>query len=269
MAVGSFEGTPVYDDEIDLERAMHAAPPDRGHIPRDWKLEPYGSVASPFPEALRVDKSNWSPAIKQQRDEGAAPDQLWIRQGIKSLHQQRTSMCWMFAVFQAILAVRCKMGLPYIVPSPAASALPCMNWRDNGGWSTQGTRWVATHGWNTLEEAGGSQVSFPKSLYTEENKAKALERRITEWIECKSRNQEQQMSLAIHGRPVSVGYNRLGHAICQIAALEIEPGSFGAKFVDNYGDASWTDEHGMYIMRGNLMIADDAVAPGAVIPVVK
>jgi hypothetical protein len=266
MAVGNYQGTPVYDKISDLEQAMRFAPPERGHVPRDWKKYPYGSVASAFPNELMVPKSDWSAAIKQQREEGAALDQLWIRQGIVSLHQRSTSMCHMFAVMHAVIGIRCKAGLPLIYPSPAASVLPMDNWRDSGGWSTKDTQYLAKHGWNTVEEAGGSQVSFPRSLYTEENKKKALERRITEWIECKSRSLEQQVSIGIHGRPGASGFNRLGHAICQLAVLEIEPGSFGAKFVDNYGDSSWCDQYGMYIMRGNLMIADDFVCPGVVKP---
>lgn len=260
-------GTPIYDTDEEIEKLLPQA--DRGFRARDYEKVPYGSVHGAFPDELFVDPSNYSAAIKQQREEGAAIDQLWIRAGVKSLHQQQTSMCHMFAVMHGIIGIRLKAGLPLLYPSPAASALPMDNWRDNGGWSTSDTRYIAEHGWNTVEEAGGSQVSFPRSLYTEENKKKALSRRITEWIECKPRSHQQQMSLGIHGRPVPVGYNRLGHAICQLAVLEIEPGSFGAVFVDNYGDANWTNEHGMYIMRGNLMIADDAVAPGVVLPTVK
>lgn len=260
----NLNGTPIYDTEEDLERVLPLV--RHGHIPRNYAIEPYGSVHGTFPDDLLIKPENYSAAIKQQREEGSALDQLWIRFGIKSLHQQQTSMCWMFAVMQAILAIRAKAGLPTIYPSPASAALPCMGWSDNGGWSTNGTRWVAEHGYNTVEEWGGSQVKNDRRLYTEENKAKARARRITEWSECRPRSQQQQMSLAIHGRPVAVGYNRLGHAICQLAAIEIEPGSFGARFVDNYGDASWTDEYGMYIMRGNLMIADDAVSPGVVLP---
>lgn len=261
-----FEGTPIYSDETDLERAMHGAPVNRGHIPRDYNAEPYGSVHGAFPAELLVDPSNYSAAIKQMNEEKSMLSQLWIRSGVKSLHQERTSMCWMFAVMQAILAIRAKAGLPYIVPCVASASLPCMGWQDNGGWSTNGTRWVAEHGYNTVEETGTDQVRFPRSLYTAEMKAKAKVRCITEWIECQPRSNRHQMSLGIHGRPVAVGYNRLGHAICQLDVLEIEPGSFGARFVDNYGDANWTDENGMYIMRGNLMTADDAVAPGVVRP---
>lgn len=264
----NLNGTPIYNTEEELLRAMpHAG--YRGHIPRDYEKEPYGSVHGAFPDELLFDISDMSAVLailKEQREQGAALDQLWIRSGVKSLHQQRTSMCWMFAVLQAVLAIRAKAGLPYIEPCVASASLPCMGWRDNGGWSTNGTRWVSKNGFNTVEETGTDQVTFPRSLYTEDMKAKAKARVITEWIECSPRSKRHQISLGCHGRPVSVGYNRLGHAICQLAIKEIESGSLGAVLVDNYGDSSWTDQHGMYIMRGDLFVADDAVAPGVVKP---
>ncbi len=254
-------GEKVYD-ENDWQKLI---PPVQGHIERDWKSDPYGSFAAPFAESLLVPRTSWSARIKEMREEKSMISDLWIREGIKSLHQQRTSMCWMFAVFQAIMALRVKAGLPNIVPSPAASALPCMNWQDNGGWSTQGCKWLAQHGWNTVEEAGGSQVQFSRSSYTDDIKAKAQKRRVTEFTEVPPRNFDYQMSLALRGIPAAVGYNRLGHAICQLDPVE-DAGVFGLRLVDNYGDANWTDENGMYVMTERLAIADDCVAPRVIIP---
>lgn len=260
-------GEKVYDERDDGV----LIPPVQGHIERDWKKDPYASFAAAFPPELMVDKSNWSAAIKEKKEMGALNSQLWIRSGKKALHQQQTSMCWMFAVFSNIIMNRLKAGMPDIRPSPASAAAPCMDFRDNGGWSTTGCKWVAEHGFNTEEEWGNSQTKNSRALWTPENKAIALTRRITEFVECRSRDFNQQMSLAINGLGGAVGYNRLGHAIYMLDAVEIEPGRFGIRVIDNYGTQNnWCDENGMYIMGSPaLATADDCVAIRAITPTTK
>lgn len=267
--MGLNPGEKVYDD-LNL---MDAAPPSQsGYKPRDYTAEPYGSLpfAAAFPAELEIDRSNWSAAIRQATEAKAMLSQFWISQGLHALHQQQTSMCWCFAVVSAMLAWRAKMGLPYAKLSPASAAAPCENFRDNGGWSTNAVRWIAEHGISIEELWGSSQTKNDRRLWTPEVQADALTRRITEWFDVRPRNLRQQISCGILGLPVAVGYNRLGHAICQLDALEIEPGSFGIRLIDNYGESNgWCDRNGMYVMRENVAAADDAIAPRAITPTAK
>lgn len=258
----------VVIDDLDKVRP----PKPSGFRPRDYSSVPYGAFpfGQAFDTSLEIDRSNWSAAIKEATDAGAMLSQFWIREGMHALHQQQTSMCWMFAVVSGMLAARAKAGLPYVKLSPASAAAPCMNFRDEGGWSTNAVAWVAKHGISTEEMWGGSQTKNSRALWTPEVKADALTRRITEWWDIRPRNIGQQMTCGILGIPAANGYNRLGHALCQFDAVEIERGSFGIRLMDNYGENNqWCDKHGMYIMRENVAAADDCIAPRVVNPTAK
>ncbi len=247
---------------IEDDNWQSVEPPVHGHIPRDYEREPYGSLpfAAAFPTELEIPESEWSARIKDLTDRKALISDLWRTMGLVAFHQGSTSMCWMFAVASCLQTVRAQNNQPFVKLSPASAAAPCMNFRDNGGWSSNGVAWVSRNGMSTVD-LWGSQTANSSRLWTAEVKADAATRKITEWWDVRPRNFKQQMSLALLCIPAAVGYNRMGHAICQLDPVEIERGAYGLRAVDNYGNNH--DGRGMYVMRQSLATADDIIAPRA------
>ena len=185
-----------------------------GYIPRDYSAEPYGSIpeAPMFPRELLIDRAEWPERIKEKDANQSWLYNIWKDQGIPPLDQNGTNYCWFNGVVTAILGMRAKNGMPYIKLSCASGAAPIKGFRNNGGWGTEALKWIVANGINLDSEWPTNAID--RRYYTEENKAKAAKRKITEWYDIAPGSFEQKVSCAFHGILVPSGYSWWGHEIC-------------------------------------------------------
>ena len=230
-------------------------------LPRDYQKTPYGSVlCAPAATIPVIPKSEWSARIKEMVEQESLLSNIWRRQGVDILDQDGTNYCWCFGVVSACLAVRAVNNLEYVKLSPASAAAQIKNFRNEGGWGMDAIKYIAANGIAT--QAQWPQAAIEKKYLTAEVKADMMTRQIQEWDDVGAGKFDLQMTYALLGIPVAVGYNHWSHEVCQLDPVEVEPGDFGIRIVNSWGE-NWSDK-GMGIMRGSKAIADDAVAPRVV-----
>lgn len=221
-----------------------------------FRTSAYGEMAGvpAFPKELVMSRDEQIDRIK---DAAANKTQLSTRirnAGLPCKDQGQTNYCWVNAPTHCVEIVRLLNNLPMRILSPASAGGPIKNFRNVGGWGEEALLWIIEHGLNTVEDwPANSQNS---KLWTPENKAKALENRVTEWWELVPRNLDQLVSVLLLGFPVAVGYNWWGHEVTAIEAVIVD-GQICIRIRNSWG-MSWGDQ-GFSILSGNKMLPDDAV----------
>jgi hypothetical protein len=164
----------------------------------------------------------------------------------------------------AALLIRARDNQPYVDLSAYMGACIIKNYRDEGGWGAQGLDWLVQNGLPSSEF--WPQRSVSRSNDTPAMRENAKLHRVAEaWNDLSlpqySRNLtfDQVMTCLLCRIPVIVDFNWWSHSVCAADPVEVEPGSFGIRIWNSWGD-SWSDA-GMGILRGSKAIPDGASAP--------
>ena len=241
----------------------------RGLIPRDYAKYPVGYLkCAPPAEIKLIPRSEWSARIKERAERKAGLANLRMTalngQPIPSLNQGQWGYCWAHSTTGALMLVRAKMGLPYVPLSAFAVAATIKNGQDEGGWGALSLQFAEERG--IPSQQFWPQGSADLSHGTPECWADAAQHKVTDdWADLQTpvynRNLtiDQYATLLLSDVPVVSDFNWWGHSVCAIDWVEIEPGSFGPKILNSWGD-DWED-HGMANLEGDKGIPDGAVAP--------
>lgn len=259
------------DPVVDGERKA------RGLIPRDYQKYPQGHYASaPSFNLPLIPKSEYSARIKERVIRKAQLSDIRLKgdggRPIPSLDQGRKGYCWTHSTVQAIMMLRAWMNESYVPLSAYAVACIIKNFIDEGGWGALSLDFATTRG-------VPSQLFWPQQSMSRDydNPATwenaALHKSVESWADLNAsvydRNLtfEQVATLLLTDTPVVADYNWWGHSVCLLDLVEVEPGSFGVRILNSWGDG-WSDR-GMGILQGNHAIPDGAVAPRATLPTDK
>lgn len=207
-----------------------------GRIPRDYAAEPLCgfSFAKAFPRELYIPENEWAEIIQQKDAEKSRLSDRWVQADIEALDQSGTNYCWCFAVVTALETMRLQSGLPFVRLSPASVAAFIKNFRNIGGWGSQALRFmVEQHGPCSADLWPQTWWKSDK-YWTDEAKANAQLHRVTEYLDIPQRDFAAVMSLVLRNIPVPVGYNWMGHEICALDGVILQPGKYGLRLRDNY-----------------------------------
>lgn len=238
----------------------------RGLVPRDY-------ATTHYPRATALDiplipRSEWSARIKEMeqtksrlsdiRDTGKDGQQ------IPSRDQNGRGYCWMHSGTSATLLLRAKENLPYADLSAYMGACLIKDYRDEGGWGAQGLDWIVENG--LPDSKFWPQRSVSRSNDTPEMRANAKLHRVAEaWNDLSMPQYDRnltfdQLATCLLCRiPVVVDFNWWSHSVCAVDLVETEPGSFGVRIWNSWGD-SWS-QAGMGLLSGSKAIPDGACAP--------
>lgn len=238
----------------------------KGCKPRSYKSHPQGYLpcARPF-DFLDIPESEWEDRLKARI---AAKAQLSdIRntgnngKPIPSRDQNGRGYCWFHSGVSAHLIARAIMGEPYADLSAYAGACIIKNFRDEGGWGSEGIEWQGEHGCPTSRT--WPQQSVSRSNVTDAMYADAAQHKIVSWVDLNPNNSKTQLvTCLLMGIPVVVDFNWWSHSVCAVDLVSINP--FRIRIWNSWGDG-WS-ENGMGILEGSKAIPDGALAPDIVTP---
>lgn len=250
---------PVYDDGTTLGHVMDERPDTNyetglelpsGHVTG----EGYEGVAEPFPSNLIIPRGEWQARIEEREALNLQWSQKARALNIPCKNQGNIPYCWIFAPTHCNELVHAVVqNGPYVSLSPASAGAPIKNFRAEGGWGKEGLQWISDKGQN--RSIDWPDTAIQRSLYTDENKAKATFNRVTEWWVCKTWD-EVFSSLFLF--PGASGLNWWRHEVTYYDPIW-KDGAEAIRFRNSWG-MSYGDL-GFGIVQGSKMKPDDYVVP--------
>lgn len=232
----------------------------RGGIPRDFRVDPPDMFDPPGDMPL-IPKSEWSDRIKHLSANEALLSH--VRGDLPSYDQNGQGFCWFYSNTGVVTILRKKANMPYIRFSAHAGACKIKNFKDEGGWCGLSAKFWKERGCPST--AFWAEKSMSKQYDTEATWANAAQHKVTEdWVDVarpvydQNLTFEQVVSCLLSGIPCAVDFNWWGHSVCALDVVEVEPGDFGIRIWNSWGDG-W-GERGMSVLRGSKARPDGAVA---------
>lgn len=253
---------------IDEKEADRIAPiiPDgmsKGYFARDYTQYPEGVFAAPMPLPL-IPWAEMPERIKDMTAQKRWPKDHKIAGGWKSLDQNGTNYCWINAPVQCIHYVRAMQGEPHVPLSPASVGAKIKNYKNVGGWGSQGLQYMTDHG--VCPQSMWPANAINRKYDTEESRQERLKYIIDEWWELPARNFQALCTCLLLGYPVAIGLNWWSHEVtaCKLEIRGSDPQSDILTDIDNSWSESYGDNGHALLVRSKAT-PDDAVVPRVVI----
>lgn len=258
--MGLRSGEILIDDSTPMA-ALNPAGTMTGLRPRNYSVNPFGSL--PYAPAVAIPKiprSEWSARIKELTEQKALLSDVRMTgmggKMIPSRDQNGRGYCWAHSSVSAMLIDRAKSNQPYSDLSAYAIACMIKNYRDEGGWNGESMEFLSTRGCPSSKF--WAQQSVSRNNDNAETWADAAKHKRDEWVDIAEGDFDTQMTLLMLGFPHALDLNWWSHSICAIDPVEIEPGSFGIRIWNSWGD-SWGDR-GMGVLTESKARNNGAIA---------
>lgn len=219
----------------------------------------YSGVAEPFPRELLIPRSEWQARIQEMEERKTRVSDLCEQAGLICKDQGRTNYCWINAPVYCMEVLRVLQNERLVYLSPASAGARIKNFRNVGGWGKEGLEWLSENGVCPVDEWPANAID--RRYDTAEHRELAKQYRVTEWWELRPRNDDEMFSCLLHRIPIASGRSYWSHETTDVDPVWID----GAPAVRDRN--SWGMSYGSrgyFILQGNRMRADDAVAPRVV-----
>lgn len=251
---------PVIDDNnflLYVDPLVNGSKVGRGLIPRDFSQEPYGSIdyAEALPLPL-IPESEWTDRIEEiEKNKSSIPD-VCDQVGLKVKNQAQTNYCWINAPVHCLEIMRVMQGQPYVELSPASVGAIIKNFRNVGGWGTEGTQKLASDG--AVPSSLWPNNAIDRQYNTPAANAERVKYQVDEWWELKPRSFAELATCLLINIPVAIGLNWWGHEVTAVKLVKVN-GLF-AVMIDNSWGTTWGD-NGRGVLTRSKATPDDAIAP--------
>lgn len=167
--------------------------------------------------------------------------------------------CWINAPVHCLEIVRAVQGQDYVELSPASCGAIIKQFRNVGGWGTEGLKFLVDKG--AVPTSLWPANAIDPRYNTQAANAERHKYRVLEWYELRPRNFDEFMTALFYKIPVAIGLNWWRHEVTALDPVYVN-GQFGCRINNSWG-TNWGDK-GRGILLGNKANPDDAVAPRAV-----
>ena len=234
----------------------------RGLIRRDLSVHPFGGLAEaePFDIPL-IPRSEWDDRIKEAEANRSHLRALCEDAGMPVLDQNGTSYCWINAPTWCVMVQRIAAGLPMVRLSPASVGAKIKNFRNQGGWGTEGLEYIARHG--LVPQAQWPPNAISRSHDNAASDAERPKFKVREWWDI-PRNFDKMATCLFLNVPVAIGLNWWSHEVTAMRVVSLGSGKYGCEIANSWG-AGWSDK-GYGVLTESKGTPDDAVAPRTVTP---
>lgn len=243
-----------------------------GYIPRNFEENPAGSsgFAAPFNMAT-IPRSEWAERIKDREKRGRILTRLADAAGVKRMDQGQIGYCWSYGTVGSVHLRRLAMGLPHVQLSACSVAAPIKKFQNQGGWSGEAVRYIATNGIVPEHLWPNGNAGVNRAYYTQANLQIAKQFTIDAqgWIDLQQNNFDQLMTLLLLDLPAPVGLDWWGHLICAVDPLILGANSFGYRFDNSWGRSYGTDGRGVLAEskgRPTECVAPITIRPSLYVP---
>lgn len=235
----------------------------RGHFARDYRVQPFGSVPGLTEMGIPViPRSEWRDRIEEMERTKTRISDLLDQAGLTVLDQNGTNYCWINAPTHCIEIMRVVAGQPMVRLSPASVGCKIKNFRNQGGWGTEGLRYIIEHG--LVPQNLWPPNAISRQYDTAAADAERVKYRCLEWWELKDRSLDEMMTCLFHRIPVAIGLNYWSHEVTAIDPVVADGGRFGCRINNSWG-TGWSDRGRGILLEGKAT-PDDAVAARVVTP---
>lgn len=230
-----------------------------GHDPSQVVKEMFDPPA----QLQLIPRSEWSARIKEQEERKSRVSDVLLAAGIPSLDQGSNGYCWGHSTVGCVQAVRALNNQPYVPLSAYMVCAIIKRGANEGGWCGLSAKFLREHG--VCSQQLWPQGNRSLSLDTPECRANAALHKVTEeWADLTRSVYDQNLTFdqlatcLLLNVPCAVDFNWWSHSVMACDLVEVEPGSFGIRIRNSWGDG-W-EQKGFGILRGNKAIPDGALA---------
>lgn len=228
----------------------------RGLVARDFEKHPLGGLAAKFDMPL-IPESQWAERIEYLEQTKSRLSDLARGLQIPVKSQGNTNYCWINAPVWCVELNRAAQGQSHVELSPASVGCKIKNFRNQGGWGTEGLEYIIEHGVVPAEMWPANAIT--RRHDTEAAWIEAEKYKVSEWWDLEPGNFDQLMTCVLNLVPVAVGYNWWGHEVTALDGVILSRGKVGIRIGNSWGP-SWGD-NGFGILTRSKATPDDAVAP--------
>ncbi len=235
-------------------------------LPEDRPRESfgYGDAAKPFSLEI-IPEQEWEQRARDMEREESRLSDIAKLEGVEVKDQKQTPLCWSFATHSAAevsLAVEGAYREPF---APAYAAMMLQNWRPAGYWGKPCIEFMDSRGMMPTRLWSGGDASVSKRRITPDMETEAAKNTTTEWVELKpgSSMLAQIVTCLFNRRPVSAGYNFMGHQVCLMDVVW-KDGKIMIRFQNSW-NKTWNNG-GFGLLADSKRVANDAVSPFVVSP---
>lgn len=231
--------------------------------PNDYE---YDGLATPFPNELLINPSDYQAIIQEQEEQKSRNSDLVNLAGLPHKDQSTTNFCWINAPTHCVEVCYVQQNQRHadgrlIILSPASVGAKIKGYRNVGGWGKEGLDGIIKWGLAPVEMWPANAIDKKYDTSTTQQVSKKFT--VDEWFECVPRNKHQMISMLLRRKPGAAGLNWWRHEVTYYECVWID-GEVAVRFRNSwkgYGD------NGYSILQGSKMLADDLVFPSTAIPV--
>lgn len=179
---------------------------------------------------------------------------------LPNLDQNGTNYCWIFAAANSLRCARFRQTGQSFYYCPTSAGARITNFRNVGGWSTNGVRYMLDNGCNLVEDWPMNRID--RRYDTAENREKAKQHRILEAYFLDSYN--ESVSCQLQDVTVPGGHNWWRHAILHTDPIMVN-GRVEQEIWNSWG-RGW-GRNGFGTLEGSRKKAEDYCAVVSVSPI--
>lgn len=252
--ISDLQGCTIIDEDFHPLTALGL----RGRRPRDYEKQPLGFMSCAPAYALPlIPRWEYDERIRDLEKAQARIPDICDAMGLRVKNQEGTNYCWINAPVHCLEIIRVVQGQEYVELSPASVGAKIKDFRNSGGWGTEGLQYLVEHG------AVPTSIWPNNAIARRYDTAAADQQRgrfqVDEWDDLPP-TFDAVADRVLNGFPVAIGLNWWGHEVTAVALVKLDGNDRYGMLIDNSWGSEW-GQNGRSVLSEAKATPDDAVSP--------